>query len=79
MIRTVMKDTKQLRNGSLYFNSLTERVERVLGKVNNTRVWTKRKKQPAQDVQTKHLRLASKDEWNSYLDKKSGKRAAFVV
>ena len=73
-----MKDIKTIRNGSLYFNNLSQKVERVLGKVNGTRVWTKCKKQPAQDVQTKHLRMASKNEWTEYLDSELAKPVALV-
>ena len=66
-----MTNTKKIKNGSLYFNENENRVERVLGTVNTQRVWTKFHKANTKDVQTKHLRLADKEEWNSYLKSKA--------
>ena len=61
-----MRNISKIRNGSLYFNEETRKVERVLGAVNSQRVWTKRHQSKPQDVQTKNLRLANDKEVNSY-------------
>ena len=66
-----MTNTKNIKNGSLYFNEVRSRVERVLGKVNGTRVWTKHHDSEMQDAQTKDLRIAKSDEYDSYLGKNS--------
>jgi hypothetical protein len=68
-----MTNTKNIKNGSLYFNELKSRVERVLGKVNGTRVWTKHHDSPTQDVRTRDLRVAERDEYSSYLGEKDRK------
>jgi len=64
-----MTNTKNIKNGSLYFNKSRSRVERVLGKVNGTRVWTKHHDAEMQDAQTKDLRMAKANEYDSYLGK----------
>jgi hypothetical protein len=64
-----MTNTKNIKNGSLYFNKLRSRVERVLGKVNGTRVWTKHHDAEMQDARTKDLRVAKANEYDSYLGK----------
>jgi uncharacterized DUF497 family protein len=66
-----MTDAKKTKNGALYFNEEENRVERVLGKVNGQRVWTKFHSERAQDVQTKMLRMADSEECKSYLGDKS--------
>jgi uncharacterized DUF497 family protein len=63
-----MKNTKNIRNGSLYFNERKKRVERVLGKVNSTRVWTASHERGADDVRVKDLRMAQGAEVESYLE-----------
>jgi len=62
-----MRNISKIRNGSLYFNEGTRKVERVLGPINSQRVWTKRHRSKAQDVQTKQLRLADDKEVDSYV------------
>jgi len=72
-----MTNTNKIKNGSLYFNSQRQRVERVLGTVNTRRVWTKHHKENTRDVQTKDLRLASNEEYTSYLG--DNKRMQFTL
>jgi uncharacterized DUF497 family protein len=63
-----MKNAKQLRNGSLYYNEESKKVERVLGKVNSQRVWTAAHEKGATDVRVKSLRMANSAEVDSYLE-----------
>ena len=63
-----MKKAKDIRNGSLYFNIRSKRVERALGKINSQRMWTKSHQAPASDVQVKDLRKARKPEVDSYIE-----------
>jgi hypothetical protein len=63
-----MDNTKKIKNGSLYFNKRSQRVERVLGKVNATRVWTANHEKGAGDVRVKDIRLAKPAEVESYLE-----------
>ena len=63
-----MKSTKDIRNGSLYFNKRNKRVERVLGKVTQFRVWTASHEKGAADVRVKDLRMARKPEVDAYLE-----------
>jgi hypothetical protein len=63
-----MKRSKDIRNGSLYFNKRNQRVERVLGKVNSGRVWCAAHEKGASDVRVKDLRMAQKVEVDSYLE-----------
>lgn len=63
-----MKNTKNIRNGSLYFNKRSKRVERVLGKVNSARVWTASHEKGAADVRVKDLRMAQGAEVEAYLE-----------
>ncbi len=63
-----MNNTKNIRNGSLYYNSESRQVERVLGPVNSQRVWTKKHRESAKDVQTKNLKRANKRQVAKYLD-----------
>ena len=63
-----MNNTKKIKNGSLYFNKRSQRVERVLGKVNTKRVWTASHEKGAGDVRVKDIRLAKPTEVASYLE-----------
>ena len=63
-----MKNAKEIRNGSLYFNTSLGRVERAIGKVNSGRVWTTRHENQAQAVRVKNLRLAANDEVDNYIN-----------
>ena len=58
---------KKLRNGSLYYNTKSQQVERVLGTLNSNRVWTTSHEKPAQANQVKRLRFATKSEVEDYL------------
>jgi hypothetical protein len=57
----------EIRNGSLYFNRLTGRVERVIGQVSKVRVLSYHHKQDEGSVQVKQLRRATKQEVDDYL------------
>jgi hypothetical protein len=63
-----MNNTKKIRNGSLYFNQRSGRVERVLGKVNSSRVWTAAHEKGAGDVRVGDIRLATSPEVSTYLE-----------
>ena len=63
-----MKDTKNIRNGSLYFNTNTSRVERVRGKANSSSVFTTVHGDELNCVRSKSLQLASAAQWQGYLD-----------
>ena len=66
----VMK-TKDIKNGSLYYNTVKNRVERVISnRFSNTRVVTECHKRDALPVPSKTLRLASQQEVDSYLTSK---------
>ena len=62
-----MKSINKIRNGSLYYNEGTHKVERVLGAVNSQRVWTKRHKNSTKDVRIKDLRIAEEQEVDRYV------------
>ena len=63
--------TKEVKNGSLYFNTKTDRVERVISnQFSNTRVVTEHHKREEGSVQAKNLRLATAEEVESYLENK---------
>jgi hypothetical protein len=62
-----MKQTKEIRNGSLYFNSALGRVERAIGKLNSARVWTNRHENAATAVRVKNLRMATNSEVGEYI------------
>ena len=62
-----MKQAKEIRNGSLYFNNVLGRVERAIGKVNSRRVWTTRHENQAQAVRVKNLRTATDSEVGEYI------------
>tara|TARA_Y100000401_G_C8324765_1_gene227485 strand:- start:1001 stop:1276 length:276 start_codon:yes stop_codon:yes gene_type:complete len=61
---------EHIRNGSLYWNTETKRVERVIGKLNGSRVWTYWHGQQERGVRVNNLRKATKTEWQLYLDGK---------
>ena len=63
-----MKQAKEIRNGSLYFNSVLGRVERAIGKLNSARVWTNRHENAATAVRVKNLRKATGDEVGEYIN-----------
>jgi hypothetical protein len=63
-----MVRSKDIRNGSLYYNTRDKQTQRVLGKVNSSRVWTKHHQEPSNDVQTKFLRLARSNEVDAYIE-----------
>jgi len=58
---------KKLRNGSLYFNTKTKQVERMLGTLNSNRVWTTAHEKPANTARCIHLRYATQGEVDGYL------------
>lgn len=62
-----MKTNNGLRNGSLYFNLESNRTERMLGKINEQRVWTSYHESQPLAVRVKNLRYANKEEVNNYL------------
>ena len=57
----------EMRNGSLYYNKITEKVERMVGQVSKVRVLTYHHKEDEKSVQVKHLRKATKQEVDDYL------------
>jgi|TARA_B100001964_G_C13754041_1_gene388712 hypothetical protein len=60
--------TKDIKNGSLYFNLKRDRVERVISNTfSNSRVVTECHKQDQVAVPSKNLRLASAEEVDNYL------------
>ena len=60
--------TKDIRNGSLYFNLKRDRVERVISNTfSKTRVVTECHKKDQVAVPSSNLRLASGEEVTSYL------------
>ena len=58
---------KEIRNGSLYFNEDSDRVERVVGSISDQRVVTYVHKKDYSYPQAKQLRVAESSEYNSYL------------
>ena len=58
---------KEVRNGSLYHNDETNRVERVIGSISGQRVVTYHHKKDVKYPQAAKLRLASSEEVESYL------------
>ena len=65
--KQIMKNAKQLRNGSLYFNEENNTVERVLGKLNSQRVWTAAHEGTPNATRTNRLRMANLKEVADYL------------
>ena len=59
---------KKIKNGSLYYNTDSNRVERVLGRVNGQRVWTTFHETQPKAIKLKNLRIADNDEVDSYLE-----------
>ena len=57
-----------MRNGSLYYNKVLDRVERMIGVVSKVRVLTYYHKQDEKTVQVKNLRKATGDEVKNYLN-----------
>ena len=62
--------TKEIRNGCLYYNTLTKRVERAIGKVGR-RVMTMVHDQDTKLVKSDNFRRASKLQVDNYLTKKN--------
>ncbi len=67
--------TKEIRNGCLYYNTLTKRVERAVGKVGR-RIMTMVHDQDAKLVKSDNFRRASKQQVSKYLNAKSGESLA---
>ena len=59
---------KNIKNGSLYFNTDSKRVERVLGRVNGQRLWTTFHEMPPKAIKLRNLRIADNNEVESYLE-----------
>ena len=59
---------KEIRNGSLYYNEESKRVERVVGSISGHRVVTYHHKKDYNYPQTRVLRIADTDEVTDYLD-----------
>ena len=64
----IMKQAKEIRNGSLYFNTALEQVERALGKVNSSRILTARHENQVKATRVANLRRASNDEVENYIN-----------
>jgi hypothetical protein len=62
----MMTTTNKIQNGSLYFNTSTNRVERAVGSINGLRLWTQYHKNPLKATPVKELRLASGNEVDGY-------------
>tara|TARA_B100000902_G_scaffold381341_1_gene417710 strand:- start:53 stop:310 length:258 start_codon:yes stop_codon:yes gene_type:complete len=58
---------KEIRNGSLYYNEESDRVERVVGRISDQRVVTYVHKTDYQYPQARKLRIASGSELSDYL------------
>ena len=67
--------TREIRNGCLYYNTLTKRVERAIGKVGR-RVMTMVHDQDTKLVKSDNFRRASQLQVDNYLTKKSTLRNA---
>ena len=63
-----MKNTQEVRNGSLYFNKTRKRVEQVRGKLSNNSVLTAQKDGSASVAKATELRRASKREVMKFRD-----------
>ena len=61
-----MKNIKNMKNGALYYNTETERSERLVGNINTQRVWTVFHKEQPVAVRLKDLRIANAVELNKY-------------
>jgi hypothetical protein len=62
--------TKEIRNGCLYYNTLTKRVERAIGRVGR-RVMTMVHDQDTKLVKSDNFRRASQLQVDNYLTKRS--------
>ena len=60
--------TKEIKNGSLYWNDNSERVERVRGKANTSSVFTTFHGKGLACVPSKRLQLATPSQWQGYLE-----------
>jgi len=58
---------KEVKNGSLYYNEESGRVERVIGSISGQRVVTYHHKKDISYPQAKKLRIADSGEVSSYL------------
>jgi len=58
---------KEVKNGSLYYNEESDRVERVVGRISDQRVVTYVHKTDYQYPQARKLRIASGSELSDYL------------
>jgi uncharacterized DUF497 family protein len=74
-----MRQAKEIRNGSLYFNTNVDRVERAIGKVNSQRVWTTRHENQAQAIRVNNLRRASKEECKNYISESELMKTATLL
>ena len=59
---------QKVRNGSLYYNSASQRVERVRSKANSNSVLTTAHDSDVSCVPAAKLRRASKQQFEKYLD-----------
>ena len=59
---------KEVKNGSLYYNEESNRVERVVGSISDHRVVTYYHKKDFNYPQARVLRIASKEEYEAYLN-----------
>jgi len=70
--------TKEIRNGCLYYNTLTKRVERAIGKVGR-RIMTMVHDQDTKLVKSDNFRRASRLQVDKYLNAKSGESLAVTA
>jgi hypothetical protein len=63
-----MKNTQEIRNGSLYFNKARKRVEQVRGKLSKDSVLTAQKDGSASVAKASDLRRASQREVKKFRD-----------
>ena len=59
---------EHIKNGALYYNNITHRVERVIGFVSPVRVLTYWHKTEEKSVNAKHLRKATNSEVAKYIE-----------
>lgn len=57
----------KLKNGALYYNTKSQRVERMLGTLNSNRVWTTSHDATPEANKCNNLRFANGQEVNGYL------------
>ena len=62
-----MKSINKIKNGSLYLNKKSSRVERVIGRINSQRVWTTFHDKTPVAVRIVNLEVASDEEVEAYL------------